>query len=257
MKAKASGHTNEQPQGPTGKESVYDSVLDNPVLPPEEKSLLRLEQEGALLVLAGTESPAKSLTIIFYNLLANPSILRKLREEINTVPADASWAHLEHLPYLSAVIEEGNRLSFGVTARTARIAFEPLTYTPSKYTTSSPQFSKSYAIPPGTPVSITTLSAHTAESVFPDSYTFDPNRWLGEGGRELRKFQMAFNKGSRRCLGIELARAELYLVTATLVRRFDMALWETDQRDVGFIHDFHVSMGRLDSKGVRVTVTQV
>ncbi|KAF5012879.1 hypothetical protein F66182_15230, partial [Fusarium sp. NRRL 66182] len=154
MKAKSSGIASEKPVGPTGKESVYDSVLDSPVLPPEEKSLLRLEQEGALLVLAGTESPSKSLLILFYHLLSNPSILRILRDEINTLPPDATWTQLEQLPYLSAVIEEANRLSFGVTARLARIAYEPLTYTPSSYVTATN--SKSYTIPSGTPISITT-----------------------------------------------------------------------------------------------------
>jgi cytochrome P450 len=127
-------------------------------------------------------------------------------------------AELEKLSYLSAVLEEANRLSFGVTARTARIAHEKFTYTPSDYITSPSSTGKSYTIPAGTPISITTLSAHTAESVFPDPFVFDPERWLGEAGHERRKFQMAFGKGSRKCLGIELAGAELYLVTAAMVK---------------------------------------
>ena len=91
-------------------------------MPAQEKSLLRLEQEGALLVLAGTESPAKTLTVIFYHLLANSLMLSRLRDELSSVKGDVSWTKLEQLLYLSAVIEEGNRLSFGVTARTASIS---------------------------------------------------------------------------------------------------------------------------------------
>ena len=231
---------------------MYSSVLDSPALPPAEKALLRLEQEGALLVLAGTESPAKSLNIILYHLLANPLILSKLRTELSEVPTSASWTKLEQLPYLSAVIEEGNRLSFGVTARTARIAREPLTYNTSHYVTSPSSIGKSYTIPQGTPISITTLSAHSAEGVFPDPFTFDPERWLGNEGGECRKFQMAFGKGGRKCLGIELARAELYLVIAALVKSFEMTLWQTDESDVAFIHDYQVAMPKLDSKGVRI-----
>ena len=136
MKAKeVSGTTTREaaPSGPTGKASVFASVLDSPAHPPPAKSLSRLEQEGALLVLAGTESPAKTLAVIFYHLLSQPPILAKLRTELETLPMSASWTQLEQLPYPSAVIEEGNRLSFGVTARTARIAYEELTYTPSPY----------------------------------------------------------------------------------------------------------------------------
>lgn len=256
MNGKTSAADNEKALGPTGQESVYDSVLDNPMLPLSEKSLLRLEQEGTLLVLAGTESPAKSLNIIFYHLSANPSIMSKLRTEINTVPRTATWSQLEQLPYLSAVIEEGNRLSFGVTARAARIAYQPLTYTPSVHATKSGT-QQSYLIPSGTPISITTLSAHTSPSIFPKPLVFDPDRWLGDEGREVRKFQFAFGKGGRKCLGIELARAELYLVTAALVRSFEMALWKTDESDVAFEHDYHVAMPQLASKGVRVIPTAI
>lgn len=241
-----------------GKESVYSSVLDSPILPPAEKTLLRLEQEGALLVLAGTESPAKTLNIIFYHLAANPSMAAKLRTETSTVPAPFSWTQLEQLPYLSAILEEGNRLSFGVTARLARLApDQQLTYTPSEYvTTPSPRNpNKSYTIPPNTPISITTLSAHTCPhpAVFPDPYTFDPTRWLSDAGRARRtRFQTAFGRGGRRCLGVELARAELYLVTAALVRGFDFELWKTGERDVAFEHDFQVAMPSMGSMGVRV-----
>ncbi|KAJ5629520.1 cytochrome P450 [Penicillium herquei] len=237
---------------PMRKKSVYEAVLDDPNLPDSPKALKRLQEEGSLLVLAGAESPASTLNVIFFHLLSNPNILSKLRAELKTVPSPASWTELDKLPYLSAVIEEGNRLSFGVATRTSRIAPGPITYTPSHLDTSPVKTSKSYIIPGGTPVSISTLSAHTATSVFPDPYNFDPDRWLGEEGRERRKFQMAFSKGGRKCLGIELARAELCLVVASLVQKFDMTLWETDVSDVAFVHEFVVAMPKFSSKGVQV-----
>ncbi|KAJ5193142.1 Cytochrome P450 [Penicillium cf. viridicatum] len=253
MKAQSSGAERKSGRSPTEKEAVYESLLVNESLPPQERTLTRLEQEGALLALAGTESPALSLSITFYHLLANPSILNRLRAELETVPVDASWSQLEKLSYLMAVIEEGNRLSFGVTARIGRRAHEELIYTPSPYAT-TPGTGKSYKIPARTPLSISTLSAHTAQSVFPAPFTFDPERWLGEAGRERKRFQMAFTKGSRKCLGIELANAELCLVIAVLVRSYDMVLYETDARDVSFEHDYQIAMPKIGSEGVRATV---
>ncbi|KAJ5281486.1 cytochrome P450 [Penicillium angulare] len=258
MKVQSSGTDGKSDRNPTEKEAVYESVLLNESLPPQERTLTRLEQEGALLALAGTESPSLSLSIIFYHLLANPSILDRLRTQLETVPVDASWTQLEKLPYLMAVIEEGNRLSFGVTARIGRRAYEELIFTPSSYAntpgTGTPNTEKSYKIPARTPLSISTLSAHTAESVFPDPFTFDPERWLGESGRERKRFQMAFTKGSRKCLGIELSNAELCLVIAALVRSFEMTLYETDARDVSFEHDYQIAMPKMGSQGVRATV---
>lgn len=181
------------------------------------------------------------MAIAHFHLLANPQCMGKLRAELRTVPETASWTELEQLPYLNAVIAEGNRLSFGVTARVCRIApDETLDY-------------KGYIIPPGTPVSMTTLSVHTDESAFPDPWTFNPDRWLGREGTERRKYQMAFNKGGRNCIGINLAHAELFLAIAA-VARYDMKLFMTDISDVEFQHDYQVAYPKLDSEGVRAVV---
>ena len=104
------------------KRSIFYELRDSAILPPSEKSLTRLEQEGTLLVMAGTESTAKSIGIAHFHLLSNPKIMHRVRSELNTVPPSASWTELEQLPYLSVVIAEANRLSFGVTARVCRIA---------------------------------------------------------------------------------------------------------------------------------------
>ena len=191
--------------------------------------------------MAGTESTAKSIAIAHFHLLANPEIMRRVRAELKTVSNSASWTELEQLPYLSAVIAEGNRLSFGVTARVCRIApDEDLRY-------------KEYIIPAGTPVSMTTLSVHTDETIFPDPWSFKPERWLGQKGAERRKYQMAFNKGGRNCVGINLAHAEMFLALAA-VASYDMDLFQTDISDVEFRHDYHVAYPKLGSKGVRALV---
>ncbi|KAA6408542.1 MAG: cytochrome P450 [Lasallia pustulata] len=138
------------------KRSIFYELRDNPTLPQSEKELSRLEQEGTLLVMAGTESTAKSMAIAHFHLLSNPEDMSKLRAELQTVPKTASWTQLEQLTYLNGVIAEGNRLPFGVMGRVCRIApNEALKY-------------KGHVIPPGTPVSSTTLAIHTNEEIFPD-----------------------------------------------------------------------------------------
>ena len=100
---------------------------------------------------------------------------------------------------------------------------------------------------------MTTLCAHTDETVFPDPWRFEPERWLGEEGAARRKYSMAFNRGSRKCIGINLAHAELFLAVAAMAR-WEMELWETGDEDVAFKHDYQVATPKLDSKGVRVLV---
>jgi len=65
-------------------------------------------------------------------------------------------------------------------------------------------------------------------AIFPKPDTFDPDHWLRAAKQGVRfdRYQVAFGKGSRSCVGMNLAYAELYLVIAVLVTRFDLELYE-------------------------------
>jgi cytochrome P450 len=229
-----------------GQKTMFHTLRDCD-LPPEEKTLQRFCDEGEILLGAGGETTAKTLTTTFFYLTENPAILARLRRELQTVMPDPTstpaCTTLEALPYLSAIVSEGLRLSYGVTTRLPRIApTETLHY-------------KGYAIPPGTPVSQTCYFVLMNPSIFPDPETFRPERWLDKEKR-LERYLVSFGKGSRQCLGMNLAYAELYLTIATLVSRFDFELYETGIRDVKIKHDFFVAAPELGSKGVRVTVKE-
>lgn len=61
--------------------------------------------------------------MITYHLLATPSIFDRLSRELAGMdPRVLNWARLEKLPYLTAVILEGLRLSYGIAARLPRVA---------------------------------------------------------------------------------------------------------------------------------------
>lgn len=59
------------------------------------------------------------LKITTYHIIANPSIHEKLTTELKTVSlspsSSASLTELERLAYLSAVIQEGLRISYGIS----------------------------------------------------------------------------------------------------------------------------------------------
>ena len=50
---------------------------------------------------------------------------------------------------------------------------------------------------------------------------------------------------------------EMYVVIATVFRRFSLEFYKTDASDVELAHDFAVPSPRLDSKGIRVRVLKV
>lgn len=67
---------------------------------------------------------------------------------------------------------------------------------------------------------------------------------------------MAFSKGRRQCIGINLAYAELRFAIATIFRRFELELFETSDVDTKIIHDYFLGMPSMTSKGIRVRVVR-
>ena len=96
---------------------------------------------------------------------------------------------------------------------------------------------------------------HLSPDFFPEPKRFLPERWLPNSpipGNE--NFLAPFSKGTRGCIGLNLANAELYMATATIFRRFDFELFETTSRDVTIAWDAFVGQFPRDSKGVRAKV---
>ncbi|KAJ4865711.1 cytochrome p450 domain-containing protein [Trichoderma breve] len=235
--------------------SIFAAILGSS-LPDEEKTDYRLGGEGFSMISAGTETTAWTLTVITFYLLNQPEILERLTKELQDADAiSLTWVALENLPYLSAVITEGLRLSYGVTARIPRIASkENLIY--------QGQFNGhevKYVIPSGTPMGMSNAINHHNEEVFPDSNVFRPERWLDIEEAQRRRMESSltsFSKGSRVCLGMNLAYCNLFLsVVALTLRVFPRTkLYETGIDDVKYDYDLFVPMPKKESKGVRVVI---
>ncbi|KAL8858566.1 MAG: hypothetical protein Q9178_004860 [Gyalolechia marmorata] len=198
--------------------TVFGSLLESD-LPRPEKSLQRMTEEGFPLFAAGTETVSWALTVITHHLLNQSALLSKLTAEVHQAIEDDDnvgaepgqvpcWAALEKRTYLRAVIHEGLRLSYGLASRTLRIATgEDLLYhgewIPKGIMTSR---KVEYIIPRGYAVGMSSAITHHDESVFPDSHSFVPERWLDENGqhrKQLDRALLAFSKGSRSCVAIK------------------------------------------------------
>lgn len=66
--------------------------------------------------------------------------------------------------------------------------------------------------PPGTILGCAAYSLHFDRSIFPDPYSFNPERWLDKDvADEMSKSWFAFGAGSRACIARNLATVELLL----------------------------------------------
>lgn len=213
---------------------ILNEMYRSEELPASEKSPKRLFDEISILIGAGSETTSFSLSTITYYVLADPKILKRLQAELRERFTEderkeiISYRQLETLPYLTAVITEGLRIATGVSGRFPRIN----KHQPMSYTSPLPN-SKTYVIPPGSPISMSIREMHYNPECFPSPHTFDPERFLGPNKAANMKWFATFGRGPRSCIGQNLAWAELYMAIGNLFARFDVKLADgIDEADV-------------------------
>ncbi len=55
-----------------------------------------------------------------------------------------------------------------------------------------------------TPVGMSAVLMHHNETIFPDSYSFLPERWMEPGAaHKLERYMVSFSRGSRQCIGMK------------------------------------------------------
>ncbi|KAI9714797.1 MAG: hypothetical protein M1820_000086 [Bogoriella megaspora] len=128
---------------------------------------------------------------------------------------------LERLPYLTALIKEGLRMSLRIATRMTRIAAgRDITY-------------GSWSIPAGTPVGMAGLLMHYDEQQYPNPTKFEPDRWLrSDSNKAGEKVFAPFSKETKMCVGMHLAWAELYIIIATLLVAFDIEFIDAEAEDI-------------------------
>ncbi|KAL4993160.1 cytochrome P450 [Aspergillus recurvatus] len=207
---------------------IFRALLDSPKLPAEERTVERVAQDAQMLLMAGTLTTASTLEHLIYWMVANPEVLQKLKEELRSVMPSVDDAGkvplttLEGLPYLTAVIKESVRLIYGNSTPHFRYCPDQSIVYEERST------GKKWVIPPNTSVGMTSVLLHHNESNFPNSNKFDPERWLGENGRRLERYNVGFGKGSRLCLGQSHAYGIMRLVLSQLWR-----LWASPGARIG------------------------
>ena len=100
-------------------DTVFKALLELG-LPAAEVSPTRLEHEAISVVGAGIETTMRVLSVASFHILANPTILQRLRQElVDAFPnphSPPSVEELNRLPYLSGCVEEGSSSLFTKTS---------------------------------------------------------------------------------------------------------------------------------------------
>ncbi len=109
---------------------------------------------------------------------------------------------------------------------------------------------------------MTSYLVHHNKTIFPSSHEYVPQRWLDNP--RLDKYLVSFSKGTRQCVGINVAYAELYTCLARLFRLYGgpesmgpegrLELFESTKEDIKMVADMFIPFVKKGSKGIRVLV---
>jgi len=172
--------------------------------------------EVSIMMNAGSTTTAIAMANVMYMLLKNPDCMEKLRDEIDHVFDEdevvASYDKVKYLPYLRACLDESLRI------------FPPTSHGLTRTTPPEGCFICGEFVPGNTSVSISAFVAHRDSNVFPDPESYKPERWLGEAGKELGQYFIAFSAGARGCIGRNISYLEQTVVLTSMLHRYDFTL---------------------------------
>ena len=174
---------------------------------------------------AGSTTTAIAMTNVLFQLLKHPKVMERLRNEVDSVlEADeviAPYDKVKNLPFLRACLDESLRL------------FSPTTHGLGRETPPEGMWILDDFIGGGVTVSMSAYVVHRDETVFRKADQFIPKRWLGEEGKELQPYFLAFSAGARGCIGRNISYLEQTVLLASILHRYEFALphpdWELER----------------------------
>ncbi|KAF5381433.1 hypothetical protein D9757_009045 [Collybiopsis confluens] len=195
-------------------ETVYRHIME--AKDKESLTKTQLLHDAIVFQGAGSDTVGNSCYVGTFYALKNPAITRRLVEELQEAWPDKgkplSYTVLEKLPYLTAFVKETLRFSVGVVHPLARVVGSDMPVI------------GGLNLPSGTVVEMSAVFMHFNPEVFPDPNLFNPDRWLSGDIADMNRDLVAFGKGPRVCIGVNLAWCELYLIFANLFRKFNIQL---------------------------------
>jgi cytochrome P450 len=180
----------------------------------------QLQADAGLLIAAGSDGVAVTVSAAVFYLLRDPATLEKLIKELRSSFSgldEVRTPKLNQLPYLAAVIDEALRLAPSVPSAFPRQVLRGGLVVDGQ------------RVPEGMTVSVATYPLHHNEAFFPDSFAFRPERWMSsesEKNREAvalaRSAMFTFGAGPYNCVGLKVAILASKLVLAKMLYKYDI-----------------------------------
>lgn len=239
------------------EESVQELERNPSQKTPDQQSvlekLLKIDKDVAIIMafdmlVVGIDTTSSSIKSLLYLLAKHPQKQEKLRQELMTILPDKNTLltpeNMKNLPYLRACMKEQHRV-LPVVFGNARAAGEDIVI-------------QGYRIPKGTDIILTHGLPSVFEGQFARTTEFIPERWLKDESQAEAEdcphaktahpfAYMPFGFGNRACIGKRFAELETAVITARMVRNFEMSWNQPDPKFQmavvnGIVSDFKLTL---------------
>ena len=160
--------------------------------------------EVMILIFAGHETVANTLSWLLYLLASNQDTLQQLTGSLAGIPAAGVLTN----EYLKATIYEGMRL-YPAAWMTERVALED-------------DRVGEYSFPRGTIIISFLFGLHRDERLWKDASIFKPQRFIDDPGAARSGNFYPFGAGPRMCVGNNFAMVEMSLFLAAFFKQFQL-----------------------------------
>lgn len=206
--------------------------------------------DAVLVIVAGADTTATTLSNVFYHLMCNPNSYKRLQEEVDKFYPQGEDAlntqHHVNMPYLEAVMNEAMRLHPAVVSGSMR--------TPPRG--SGGRLVGKHFVPEGTQTRLHPYTMHHDARNFSHPDVFWPDRWLIAGGHLPSSEKIAhnpdafmpFSVGPNNCVGKNLALLEMRMLICYVMQRLEMRFvdgWDQRQWLEELDDAFVTRMGKL------------
>ncbi|XP_043200064.1 cytochrome P450 3A41-like [Amphibalanus amphitrite] len=201
---------------------IMVDAIDNKVPTKEFRDLNITEDiivtQGAELLMASYGTTAAVLSFCTYYLVRYPDIMERVVCEVED-EEELTYESAQRLPLLEAVMYEALRLT---------------PFIPRHIRTCTRDWERDgVRIPAGTNVVISASTLQMDPGEFPEPESFQPDRWLADGGRKLGQYHwMPFGLGPRACLGTRLATLEVKYILASFLKRYRVSTCSKSRLEV-------------------------
>lgn len=177
---------------------------------------LTMVATAMVMMVAGYDTTAITISYAAYELAKNPEIMEKLQEEIDAAFEECNdempdYNTIQALPYLDMVIHETLRLHTGAGFN-SRVSIDKYTIPGTKITLEKEEM-----------VGFNISGIHMDPQYYPNPKSFNPENFSKEAkaGRHPYTF-LAFGQGPRGCIGMRFALLEAKLALLSVLRKFTL-----------------------------------